>query len=977
MINSFKTPYKRKLLCAAVSLSLLPLAGASLAQDTPQVEEVLVTGSYIRRSEGFRASSPVTQIDADALSRAGTPNLADVIHNLSINQGTTVTANAFTGAQNITTSVNLRGLGAGATLDLLDGMRNVSSNLNTMLPQIAIQRLDIVTDGAAALYGSAAVAGVINFVPIKSFDGFKFEHMSQGDDRGDYNDVNFATLWGTEFNGIDLVVAANWREHSRLEMYDRPEILRSAFVWSSTATPGDYRVPNRNAAGVLTGTSTVKADPACGAKHDDPTKVGNGENGWLRGPNNCAYDYGEFWDYRYPTQQGSLYSSASYEFSEDLSMNAQLNYWDVRHQVRGSPINPGGRVTELPVIRGEIPGNPYRAVNSLGQPLFAQDANKDGVPDRVGGQFGTVILDPSGIPFNEDVAFSSWRPWAKHGTKPAIFNGDGSSPRDGHFGGIRSVVQADFNVPFVEGWEGHSAYMWSRSLVTDKEYEGSFGGLNQGLRCDVAKDRKSCFTPFVATKAADLNTQAVADSTVNYQHLRQEDILQTFDLVINGDLPLGGFELPGGAIGSALGYQRRDEQFDDLPTPYQLKNDQWIGAQGFPDSGGRSVDSWFAELALPILDNLDVQLAVRDEAYSTGQSSTDPKYGIVYSPFTNLSLRATKGTAFIAPSLGQLNSPQVCGLQNIADPFSTFAAFTSSCNQGNPDLAPESADTLSAGIDWDITDGMRLSLTYSETDFSDRIVATSSQDILANDFFNYKLAYGTPTGAGGKPTAAQLATWVADPRSDNRVVRDPFSLDQIVRVYQSSSNASRMLVKAYDVNWDYQFELPDMFGISELGSFNLNLAATYLDEYSYQLDQSKPVVQAVGERNWASAAVPPIPRVKGDFRIGWVNGNHSANLTTHYLSRVRYEGYQGSVFLTGLHPSVVPRDVTMLRESHVEDFAYNYSGVEAFGGNIMMTVGARNAFDRRPQRMAELGGTEDFLYDTMGRLFYARISFEL
>ncbi|MSR12404.1 MAG: hypothetical protein EXR84_11510 [Gammaproteobacteria bacterium] len=186
-----------------------------------------------------------------------------------------------------------------------------------------------------------------------------------------------------------------------------------------------------------------------------------------------------------------------------------------------------------------------------------------------------------------------------------------------------------------------------------------------------------------------------------------------------------------------------------------------------------------------------------------------------------------------------------------------------------------------------------------------------------------------------------------------------------------------MLVKAYDVNWDYQFELPDMFGISELGSFNLNLAATYLDEYSYQLDQSKPVVQAVGERNWASAAVPPMPRIKGDFRIGWVNGNHSANLTTHYLSRVRYEGYQGSVFLTGLHPSVVPRDVTMLLESHVEDFAYNYSGIEAFGGNIMMTVGARNAFDRRPQRMAELGGTEDFLYDAMGRLFYARISFEL
>lgn len=974
-------PAKRRLLSTAISLSLLPLWGTAMAQTEPAVEEVIVTGSYIRRTEGFQAASPVTQINADDIAAAGTPNMGDIIHNLSINQGTTISANAFTGAQNIAQSLNLRGLGTGATLTLFDGMRVANSNVNILLPQIAVQRVDIVTDGAAALYGSQAVAGVVNFVPIKSYDGFKFEHMTQGDDRGDYEDVQFATLFGTEFQGIDIVVGANWREHSRLEMRDRPDTLRSAFVWSSVATPGDYTVPLRDAAGNLrtgAGATARRADPGCGALPGDPTEIKNGEFGFLRSPTNCAYDYGEFWDYRYPTQQGTLYTSASYEFSDSFSVNAQYNYWNVRHEVRGSPINPGGRVGELPVIRGEIPGNPFRAVTANGTPLFARDANRDGVPDRNGGQFGTVILDPNGIPFNEDVRFLEWRPWAKHGTLPSIFNSDGSSPRDGLSFGHRMAIQADFAVPFIDGWEGHAAYMWGNNVNNDKDYEGSLRGLNQGLLCDVARDRQSCFTPFVTPNPANLNTQAVADSTVNYARQRNEDKLQTFDLVINGDVPLGGFELPGGVIAAALGYQRRDDQFDNIPPAFRQQNDQWIGAQELPRHGGRQTDSFFAELSLPIFDNLEVQLAVRDEDYSTGQNSTDPKYGIVYRPFERLALRATKGTSFIAPSLNQLNAPQTCGLNNVADRFTTYAAFTSVCAQGNPQLVPESADTLSVGFDLDITDSMQVSLTYSETDFTDRIVSSNAQDIVDLDFFNFKQATGfAGTGLiGSQPTAAQVAAWAADPRSDKRVIRDPTGQAVINRVFNSSSNATNMLVDAWDLSYRYQFELPEFAGMDRWGSFNLNLTATYLDKYIYQLQSDRPEVQAVGRRNTSTGAVPPIPRIKGDVRLSWVNGNHSASLTSYYLHSLRYDGFQGN-FLVGLHPTVVPKTVSELRKSHIEDFAYNYRGYENFGGEFTFTLGARNAFDRRPQRISELGGTEDFLYDAMGRVFYARVTYEL
>src|SRR3989338_1216793 len=144
---------QKKLLCAAISVSLLQVTGSVFAQE-PEVEEVVVTGSFIRRTEGFRAASPITQLSAEDLAVEGTPNMGDVVHNLSFNQGSSVTQNSLTGASSTSTSINLRGLGEGATLNLVDGMRVIGTNVNTFLPQIAIQRLDIVTDGAAALYGS-------------------------------------------------------------------------------------------------------------------------------------------------------------------------------------------------------------------------------------------------------------------------------------------------------------------------------------------------------------------------------------------------------------------------------------------------------------------------------------------------------------------------------------------------------------------------------------------------------------------------------------------------------------------------------------------------------------------------------------------------------------------------------------------------------------------------------------------------------
>lgn len=956
------------LLYAAITASmLLPAAHVNAQGNAPEVEEVVVTGSFIRRTEGFQAASPILQVDAEDIANQGTPNMGDVISNLSFNQGSSITQNSLTGASSTATSINLRGLGAGATLNLVDGMRVIGTNVNTFLPQIAIGRMDIVTDGAAALYGSQAVAGVVNFVPRKSYDGVKVEVYRQGDDRGDYTDDQVSLLAGTEWNGLDIVVAGEYRTNGTLKMIDRPDQMNAGLTSSSTPNPGRYLVPVRDAAGNLTGASRTLSDPNCGGTRQDPTQVGNNPNGFTF-LGQCWYDFGEFWDYRAAQDAGQAFAHMTYDASSDLTISGQWSYFKRRSFNRGSPSNPGGRVGELPGIRGELPGNPFPARDANGNQLYAMDTNGDGVPDRDGsGQVVRASGADTGIPFNEDVRFASWRPWGKHGTLPTQLGPDGATVGSGLISGWRTALRADFTVPFIDGWEGSATYMYSRQTDNGRANNFSLGALTQGLNCDVVNDREACFNPFVSTDPSTLNTQAVADSTYVQNRVNDVDTLQTVDLVLNGVIAPGGFELPGGEIGAAIGYQRREDRFDNTPSLHSLTGDVFIGTQLYPNSDGRTVDAYFAEFALPLFSTLEAQVAVRNEKYSTGQSSTDPKYGLVYIPTNWLTLRATKGTSFIAPSLNQLNAPESCGLTNVADPLTTFAAFTANCSRGNPDLVPESADTMSLGVTIEPMDGLTVALDYSETDFVDRIISSTTADILASDYFNFQQATGY--NGADKPPMDMVAAWVANPLSDKRIQRDPNNLAQIDRIITSDTNASKMSVKAFDLKVSY------MFGTRNFGTFNLGLDGTYVDSYSYQLSADRPVVEAVGNQNNLTGAVPPMPEFKANASLGWSMDNHSANLIVRYIDEITFDASKFS--FQRLLPFSNYRDVDVLRASTIADASYTYSGLEGLGGEFAFTVGARNLFDRLPQKVPMLGGMESILYDPTGRMVYGRITFDM
>ena len=984
----FKNPHKRNLLCTAISLSLLPMAGTSIAQDQ-QVEEVVVTGSFIRRSEGFTQASSVTQLDAVDLEQQGTLNIGEVVQNLTfVNGAASSITNTIQGTDSRSSSVDLRGLGARSTLTLLDGKRLVNQNVNALIPTIAIQRMDIVADGAAALYGNEAVAGVVNFVPYKSYDGFKVDTYAEQDSRGDYDEHSVQMLWGGDIGDVDVVVAGQFRQNSRLGWDERDLLANSGLTISSNA-PGNWYTPNRGADGLYTGSRSRTPDPACVPSSQrtsyTPDQIANKYGNRLG--SSCYFDFGDNRSYREPTETTQFYANATWDVSDDLTLSAQAFRTRLYEMTYTSTSNPGNsRIGELPVVRGEIPGNPFMAMDSAGNQLYGVDANGDGVPDRGmddlnnDGLMDYLVagITPNGIPLHEDVTPRTLRPINKSMLVPDGHSPDMDNLSDSIDTISRFTLQADFTVPFLEGWEGQASYTRnSRELEFMSNQNYDITEMIKGLNCDVVNDRDSCYNPFFVTDAANHTQRHVIDAIAARDLEWVIDDLDVIDLVLNGEVPLGGFELPGGPIGAAVGYQRRDSAYTNIPSLVEIAGDTWIGSDQKETltSGSRTVDAYFAEFSIPVLSTLEVQAAVRREEFSTGQSSTDPKFGVTWAATDWLTLRGTQGTAFIAPTLQQLLNPVTCGLSTVTDRFSPFDAFTTACSGGNPKLQNETSESQSFGVDLALGD-VDISITWNNTLFENRIISTSAQDIMAFDFANFQAATGFSgdgLSAGTKPTLAQLASWTQNPAYNSDIIRDPGDLGTILQINGlGAGNAETVEVTAFDLQANYSMSLRNW------GDLRFGLQGTYIDEFLYQSKPTDPVRDGAGNYNDRTGAAPELPQLKANLQIGWTMGNHSLQTITRYVDAL--DNYDGPLFthldyFGGFYRPAGIQETNIKAWTQL-DANYTYRGVEVFDGELSFTIGGRNLTDREPQRSPEFAGVLGALHDPLNRVFYARAVYD-
>jgi len=1021
----YRIPHNRSLLCTAITLSLLPLSSLSLAQD--QIEEVIVTGSFITR-DSFNTTTPVQVMTEQSLLEQGTPNLGEVLRNSTFNYGVESVSNvlATNGQSAGLQGANFRGLGEGATLTLLNGRRTLNTNLANLYPQIMIQRTDSLTAGGATIYGTDAVGGVFNVVPKSKYEGFAFQ--VGGNEADDWYENSFNFMAGLQGDRGGIVFGAEVRRKSALNFAERPQFTNGAASYSSTSWPGDFRVANRDIAGAITSV-TGRPDPGCGLNNDfaggTPAErkaagVLASRQGQLVG--SCRWEFGANFDLMDAQDTFTSAVLFDYEISDRLSYEGEVMFSTNTVTSRGSPSNPGGRIPELTAVPGINPGNPFRAfydadtdgrfeANGGDLLLYAQDLNGDGIPDRNMGVdldnngFDDVLVagtDPAtGIPFNEDVLISDWRPLGYPFAGASRQNSDRTSngAAEAEFNTFRIVQQLNFDIN--DNWSGMASYLFNR-----REFEGggvgeSLSAINQGFNGNLlvrdvatAGSRNAFFNPFATQNFAcvnrdcsggnrqtdpnQINDISVYDQVAFEADNRIVETLQVFESVITGDL----FEMPAGVVKSAFGLQIRDETYDLDANSVSNALDLWIGV-GTPDyTQDRQTTAIFAELSLPLMNNLLMDVSVRDESVDDDSvndlDQTTYSVGFNYTPTDYATLRASFNSSFIAPSLTQLyNAPTLQGLSQTTDPFTGSSEFTSRTTGGTPTLQPEQADIWNIGATLSFLDNdLTFTIDYKLFEFSDRIIRPASQEVL-----DAEAAVAT---ANGFPlTQAGLAAFEVAGLNNPGILRSPNPGRLLELVTTDQLNAQSMEWEGFDTSINYGFDgtqIPFIGG--DYGRFNVGVDATYIHAYDYTSFTGE-VINGAGNRNNRVAAVPPAPRIKANARLAWNMNNHQVTLFGRYLHGVNNvrdgdpfsspapatRGFFSLLGVTNPTPDELASFTTW-------DLQYSVSFESFFDGETSVQLGALNLFDREPQPLVSLGGLETSLYDPRLRTFYARLRHE-
>lgn len=654
-------------------------SGADIGQ---VIEEVITIGSFIRRKDQADQASPIQVVDSDHLDDIAAFNVVDLITTLSNNNGAQNQSDGFNQAFSIgTTNVNLRGLGLSSTLTLLNGRRQTLTaattlngdqfvDLNALVPGIAISQVEILEDGASALYGSDAVAGVVNFKTRNDFEGIELEAGYATTTSDSQDDLQLSALAGFQFgDNVHLLAAISYFDRNSLGAAQRRNEFQIRDAFSIFGNPGTYLV-----FGPTPGPPTRKVDPMCAAlaaSNDDVNLIAAGPIAPT-----CQFDFGDFFSLVAKEERLQLFTRADITAGEAIDLFLEFGYANNAVISTGSPSQPILFPQNVPST------NPAAAVLGIAP----------------GGRaLSFVRVDGAGQAPNQiNLDYETFR-----------FSGG---------------LMGDFN----STWSWQAAVVYSKNSfdylnASDTKKDRYIAALN-GMG---GASNNQFFNPlFGAT-----NPNGVREDFRGILGNAAEATLLTLDGHVTGEFG----NLPGGGIGFAAGFQhRKDELSYDYSDDANSNNLFFFGGnQDF--SGSKDVSAVFAEADIPILDTLSIQLAVRHEDFGAA-NTTDPKVGFLWRPVNELSLRGTFSTAFRVASLfqdfGSFSVPaRVADPMNDGD-LVTVSRVTLS-DPSNP-VKTQSSDVWNLGVTWDSADiGFTVSLDYWSFDYSDFITPENATAIVA------------------------------------------------------------------------------------------------------------------------------------------------------------------------------------------------------------------------------------------------------
>lgn len=945
--------------CLSLSCTLPLLAHA---QTEPDVEEVVVTGSYIRNS-AFAQDSAVDTVTTEDLYESGAPSIGAYIRDLSYTQNTNVVnivLGSADGAQNGNSSFNLRGLGENSTLTLIDGARTLSPVLSASLPEIAISRMEVVLDGGSALYGSDAVAGVVNIVPIKEFEGLRVRTYYQRTEDGAMEDMTGSFLWGKSFtNSVDYVGAFEAKKRTPLMMYERPREREHSNNSSNSGPVGAFRELRGADAGVNilaphggTSVGPVLLDPDCGTFNAGFPSHGTGKNsnpsGTIYKGVNCTYDYSQQHAYSKHEVSYNLYNSVSYEATDWLRLNATLNnHYRYSHERTTGTSPNGGNDRAVMKIPANHPANPW----------------------------GVELT-----PWN-------WRVFGHTGgTIPSSYYSDTSKKVDSNFSLNRFKLNAEYDLAGT--WTGYTYFARQDSKATYDENVVSSSRLQLAMSGLGGPNGNEWFNPFGSqsplssryVEGVTNNSQQMIDWLMlsNPNRLGMRESLDVFESVITGEV----YDLPAGAMAMAIGYQWRDLRTEDYVDPFDqlgedYANSQVLGARAQDAVYVSETRSVFAELEFPILESLAAQLAVRHEEFKDfGLKATTPKVSLRWEALPSLAVRASWGESFLAPSPFQARpfiADDRCG-----DMFSGLDEFTNTpliggvwCSSGNPNLQPETSTITNLGFTWEPTgalEGFNLSMDYQEIEYVDRIRTLSQQDTVGFEFKQFLTETGIAkegyNSAPGSDTRARADAWLAAKAAIPGYAIQRYPNGSVSKLFVQSANISSVWIDLIDMKATYRFDTQDW------GTFNTTVQTTYYLSYDY-MDLSGERTEGLGKQNGRTGIVPPLPSTKLNLRLNWFRANQSASISANYWNDIEFDDQVVDFFWEdGNNELNVP---TTIRGEYIVDARYAHVFDQYFDSEITLSAGISNLFDKRPQRLGIIGGAETRLSTPWGRQFWVSL----
>ena len=684
------------------ALSLLTanllVANTALAQDdNKNLEEVVITGSYIKGS-GTDEATPVDVLNSDYIQKQGALTIGELTQKLAVSSGAENNPDSFTaGATQGTSNVNLRGLGLTSTLVLVNGKRQTIAGAvandgsvfvdTATIPMAALERVEILKEGATATYGSDAVAGVVNFILRNDFEGLEVSVGHQKAESSDQTTDDVSVLAGFGIgDNTNVILSGSFMQQDPMSSAERSyttinavSILGRSFLNLGGLAPG---LPV-----FIEGTGDYAGTYGPGETIPDANCEANGGIYGAAfipslGGQKCGFLYGPRFNLVNEEERTNVYAAITHDMDNGVTVRGELGF--AKNEVLDNPQSPSYPALNFPTIAPGQAGSPFDGfVRWYGRPLGAE-APSPLAPRN--SEFLRASLDVSG------------------------------SLDDGEWDWNASVTYSEND---REGWQPDTI----ASRLTDAlAGQGGASGTESFNIFDPSQNSQS----LIDYISAQTYTNTITDLTVA-------------DLVVSGPLEIAS----GRTINVAYGAQFRNEGFqtlrDDISTQQidpqtgTLQDVDLIFLGGGTEpSASRDSFAAFAEANIPITDSLEMSVAARYEALES-DSSLDPKLALRWQVTDELVVRGSMSTAFREASLVQQFN-RGTSLQGLVDPLGGGGAlFIRVLTEGDTNLKPETSTNTNLGVVWTPSDNFNMRLDWWQFDYEDVITIENAQGKLSAD----------------------------------------------------------------------------------------------------------------------------------------------------------------------------------------------------------------------------------------------------